>query len=151
MKSTLLFPLWLLAALGQAQNASVIDACAAGLYMIVARGSSEPPGVGRIGVVAGNVSEAIPGSTIVALDYPALFDPYNVSEAAGVAALTSAITKHTSACPSAKIALIGWSQGAQVATDSLCGTDDRGLLGITFEMTPDLASAYENNSRSRTR
>ncbi len=91
----------------QGTNSSV---CSKGLYMIVARGSNEPAGVGRIGVVAGNVSELIPGSTIEALDYPASYDNYLASEVNGLAVMTEQITSYVKKCPGGKIALVGWSQ-----------------------------------------
>ncbi len=78
--------------------------------MIVARGSNEPAGVGRIGVVAGNVSQLIPGSTIEPLDYPASYDNYLPSEVDGLAAMTTQITNYVKKCPNGKIALVGWSQ-----------------------------------------
>ncbi|KAJ9137565.1 Cutinase-domain-containing protein [Pleurostoma richardsiae] len=115
--------------------------CSSGLFMIVARGSSEAPGTGRIGVVAGNVSELIPNSAIVALDYPATFSAYVDSEGLGTAAMTAWIKAYVAACPDGKISLIGYSQGGQVTADTLCGTYD----GQYFARTPDLADTYEQN------
>lgn len=84
--------------------------CSSALHIIVARGSAEAPGTGLMGGVAGNISAVIPGSEIVALDYPAAFDAYFTSEPAGVASLTNALSTYVSACPNGKIALLGYSQ-----------------------------------------
>jgi dienelactone hydrolase len=99
--------------------------------------------VGKIGVVAGNVSEAIPGSTVVAVDYPATFDNYTVSENKGVVAMTSLISSYVAACPAGKIALLGYSQGGQVAMDVVCGTSE-----ASFTVTPDLGDVFKNNRES---
>jgi hypothetical protein len=117
--------------------------CATGLHLIVARGSAEPPGLGRIGVVAGNVTEEIPGSTVSAVDYPATFDAYFASVHTGDVAMSGMIASYIAACPSSKIALLGYSQGGQVAMDVVCGTSE-----TLFTVTPDLGDAYKNNSKS---
>jgi hypothetical protein len=127
-------------ATASSSTASSSITCAKGLHLIVARGSSEAAGLGRIGVVAGNVTEAIPGSTVVAVDYPATFDAYLTSENTGVAAMYALITSYVAACPDSKIALLGYSQGGQVAMDVVCGTNEQ-----FFEVTPDLSAEYRNN------
>ncbi|KAB5576214.1 acetylxylan esterase 2 [Coniochaeta sp. 2T2.1] len=114
--------------------------CATGIHLIVARGSTEPKGLGRIGVVAGNVTEAIPGSTVTAVDYPATFDAYFQSVNLGVTAMTALIASYITACPSGKIALLGYSQGGQVAMDVVCGTSEK-----LFAVTPDLSDAFLHN------
>lgn len=119
--------------------------CATGLHLIVARGSTEPKGLGRIGVVAGNVTEAIPGSTVAAVDYPATFDAYFASVNTGVAAMSAMIAAYVTACPSSKIALLGYSQGGQVAMDVVCGTSE-----TLFTVTPDLGDAFKSNSEFST-
>ncbi|OIW32673.1 cutinase-domain-containing protein [Coniochaeta ligniaria NRRL 30616] len=114
--------------------------CATGLHLIVARGSTEPKGLGRIGVVAGNVTQEIPGSTVSAVDYPATFDAYFASVNMGVAAMNAMIAAYITACPSSKIALLGYSQGGQVAMDVVCGTSE-----TLFTVTPDLSDAFRSN------
>ena len=78
--------------------------------MIASRGSLEPAGAGLIGLVANNVSDKISGSVVVPLEYPATISNYSTSEAAGVEALTDLLTSYIALCPSAKIALLGYSQ-----------------------------------------
>ncbi|KAF6806963.1 Acetylxylan esterase 1 [Colletotrichum sojae] len=114
----------LLAAGAAAQNST--STCASGLHIIAARGSNEPPGPGRIGVVASGVVEAVPGSQIESLDYPAILQTielmdYYSSVTEGVVALKVALTNYTARCPSSKVALLGYSQGANVVADLLCG------------------------------
>ncbi|UQC79542.1 cutinase [Colletotrichum lupini] len=91
-----------------AQNAT--STCATGVYIIVARGSNEAPGSGRIGSVANGTFAAIPGSQIAPLDYPATFDNYSTSVAAGAVALNAALTSYNARCPNSKVALLGYSQ-----------------------------------------
>ncbi|KAI1849536.1 hypothetical protein JX265_013651 [Neoarthrinium moseri] len=98
-----------------------------GVGMIVARASTEAPGTGIIGAVADDVAVQIPGSTITAVDYPATLQNYQSSEGQGVAAMTQLVQNFTASCPDAKMVLMGYSQGAQVAMDVLCGTSETGF------------------------
>ncbi|KAK3688875.1 cutinase-domain-containing protein [Podospora appendiculata] len=114
--------------------------CATGIHMIVARGSIELPGEGRMGVVAGNVSLLIPGSTVSAVDYPATFEAYFASEAKGSEVFTTLIAEYTKQCPKTKIALLGYSQGGQALMDALCGNSEWG-----FTPSADLSESYESS------
>ncbi|KAK3949868.1 cutinase-domain-containing protein [Pseudoneurospora amorphoporcata] len=102
------------------------EPCATGLHMMVARGSSEPAGLGRIGVVARNVTLLIPGSTIEAIDYPATFTNYSDSEEKGAIAFEKRLIDYHERCPDTKVALLGYSQGAHAMMDSLCGNSGEG-------------------------
>nr|RBQ87852.1 hypothetical protein FVER53263_10265 [Fusarium verticillioides] len=108
--------------------------CADGLYMIAVRGTGEDKGSGRIGEIAEDVSKRVNGSTVSPLDYPAtLEDPdYFDSEGAGVEALSEALNDYHSSCPNGKIAVFGYSQGGQVATDVFCGGSDNKPLTMSL-------------------
>ncbi|KAJ4412564.1 hypothetical protein N0V85_003657 [Neurospora sp. IMI 360204] len=97
------------------------EPCATGIHLIVARGSTEAPGLGRIGVVARNVTLLIPGSTIEAIDYPATFANYTTSEEKGAIGFEKRLVDYHEKCPDTKVALLGYSQGAHAMMDSLCG------------------------------
>lgn len=133
----------ILASAGLTAAQTTSSNCTDGLYMIVARATGEQPGTGRVGVVANNVSASIPNSAIQAIVYPATFINYTVSEGVGVTAMTAAIKDRVSACPDGKIALLGFSQGAQVTADTLCGRDDG--AATVFSETPELGAEYERN------
>jgi acetylxylan esterase len=98
--------------------------CATGVHVIVARASGEAPGEGIIGEVAKNVTAAIPGSDSIPVPYPATFGDYFASETYGVGNMTNVITSYVDACPDAKLVLLGYSQGAQVLLDTLCGQSE---------------------------
>ncbi|GAA5999835.1 hypothetical protein JCM10207_005932 [Rhodosporidiobolus poonsookiae] len=89
--------------------------------MVVARASTEPPGEGIIGAVADDVKQQVDGAESVAVDYPATLSNYFASEAEGVDEMTKLVEASAKNCPNSKIALLGYSQGAQVAGDTLCG------------------------------
>ena len=97
--------------------------CYPGVYMIVARGTSEPPGEGTSQQVADKVVAQIPGSASVPLDYPAAPTfAYFASLSQGAITLINEIIQYVDACgESARIALIGFSQGGQVITTALAG------------------------------
>ena len=108
-----------LAVLGLVAGLASADSCATGIHLIVARGSLEVPGTGRIGVVAGNVSLQIPGSTTTAVNYPATFVNYIISEQAGAIAIRTLVTEYVTLCPQARIALLGYSQASFTSTRGL--------------------------------
>ncbi|KAG5988442.1 hypothetical protein E4U43_004748 [Claviceps pusilla] len=143
----LLAPLALLAARATVPASEAGDSpqgCAGdGLYLISIRGSTELPGIGVSGTLLGTqVKDQIKGTKIVALDYPAsLSDPlYADSVVNGTKALTKLISQHVKSCPKDKIAIMGYSQGAQVAMDTVCGSDDSG-----FDKTAPIASDKVEN------
>ncbi|PSS05187.1 cutinase-domain-containing protein [Coniella lustricola] len=109
-------------------------------HIIVSRASTEPAGTGVLGAVADAVVAACPGSDIVANPYPALLSPYLPSEPYGVGNLTELVTTYQACCPHSKIVLMGYSQGAQVTADFLCGTSEVG-----FPATPAYAASVKDS------
>ncbi|KND87502.1 Acetylxylan esterase 2 [Tolypocladium ophioglossoides CBS 100239] len=108
------------ALLAAAQNTAV---CAPGLHIVVARGTGEPQGAGVTGLLADRIAAQVQGSAVAPLDYPATFtDPnYDASVAAGTKAMQAALDNYTAACPGAKVAVMGYSQGAHLSMDAICG------------------------------
>ncbi|KUJ06810.1 cutinase-domain-containing protein [Mollisia scopiformis] len=115
-------------------------ACATGVHMIVARASTEQPGQGIIGAVATQVQQQLPGSDSEAVDYPATLTDYLNSEASGVAAMTKLVENYAVRCPNSKMALLGYSQGAQVVGDMMCGTSE-----ANFNTTKPISAAASKN------
>ncbi|MCJ1381312.1 hypothetical protein MMC17_004422 [Xylographa soralifera] len=141
-----LFFLHVLAHPGELQ--SVLDnPCATGVHMIVARATTEQPGYGALGQVVEEVCSQVNGSTSEAVDYPANglfnFTKYQQSETIGIQNMTNALMAYTQACPQSRIALLGYSQGAQVTGDMLCGrTSDK------FTPTDPVPAKYTGNVRA---
>ncbi|KAK3315546.1 cutinase [Apodospora peruviana] len=102
-------------------------ACALGAHIIVARASTEKPGTGTIGIIANRVANRIPGSDIVAVEYPATLGDYVESETAGVVEMRRLVVEYAAACPQGKIVLMGYSQGAHVSADVVCGNTEDGF------------------------
>ncbi|KPM36473.1 hypothetical protein AK830_g10086 [Neonectria ditissima] len=98
--------------------------CTPGVHIIVARASLEAPGPGIMGAVAEKIINRMPGSDIVAVDYPALLDPYVPSQTAGVANMTKMVQEYAEECPRTNMVLMGYSQGAHVTADVLCGASE---------------------------
>ncbi|KAF4974376.1 hypothetical protein FZEAL_8708 [Fusarium zealandicum] len=101
-------------------------ACAAGAHIIVARGSLEPQGPGIIGQVAQQIVQRIPGSDMESLIYPAEYDNYLPSQTRGVKAMSKMVRAYAKRCPGTKMVLLGYSQGAHVAGDAMCGASSAG-------------------------
>ncbi|KAF5005350.1 hypothetical protein FDECE_8162 [Fusarium decemcellulare] len=93
--------------------------------MVVARGPTEEKGTGVTGNITDSIADRIKGSIVHPLDYPAtLLNPfYTKSEKEGVENMQEVLTNYHESCPDGKIAVLGYSQGAQVAGDSICGPD----------------------------
>lgn len=100
-------------------------ACASGLYMIVARGSNEPAGEGRIAAVTSAVKQQVPGSISVAVDYPASIlggTLYPESVVKGINDAKKKVQDYVAACgANSHIVLLGYSQGGNVMSDMLAG------------------------------
>ncbi|KAI8719533.1 hypothetical protein NCS52_00734300 [Fusarium sp. LHS14.1] len=101
--------------------------CPSGAHIVVARGSEEPQGPGVLGPVAERIKNLVPGSDVESLVYPALFEPYNPSQMAGVAAMTQLVGDFTHQCPNTKVIILGYSQGAHVTLDTFCGPSSAGF------------------------
>ncbi|EME86061.1 carbohydrate esterase family 5 protein [Pseudocercospora fijiensis CIRAD86] len=100
--------------------------CVEGLYILVARGSNEDVGEGSVGSVADAIEARVPNSVSQAIDYPAtiiaLDSNYFTSVADGIEDTKTKIQDYVDACGSAsRIALVGYSQGGNVMTDTLAG------------------------------
>lgn len=96
--------------------------CYGGVYVIGARGSEEAAGYGSVASVVNGVLSAVPNSGAIALDYPAsVLDPlYPESVTDGINTMISLIHNYVDSC-GGKIALVGFSQGGNVVTDTLAG------------------------------
>lgn len=123
--------------------AVVTSSCSTGVKMIVARGSKEPAGFGAIVSVVDAVKAQIPNSSADPVDYPALLDTQEIyarSVIQGTSTMRQQIEDYAAKCPTGKIVLIGYSQGAQVVGDVLCGLSSAG-----FPKSADLGDKYANN------
>ncbi|KAK2683730.1 Cutinase/acetylxylan esterase [Fusarium oxysporum f. sp. vasinfectum] len=103
--------------------------CAKGAHLIVARGSLEPEGPGAMGILAEEIIKLIPGSDMEALVYPALYNEYVESQTEGVRTMNSVINNYVKNCPDTGLILMGYSQGAHVTMDTMCGASSEGFPG----------------------
>jgi hypothetical protein len=109
--------------------------CTTGVHIIVARASTEDPGQGILTNLVIDIFDTIPGSDSVAVDYPATLPDYPESEAKGVVAMNQMIIDYAEECPESKIVLMGYSQGAHVTGDVLCGSDNNDPLSSEYNAT----------------
>ncbi|KAB8213313.1 cutinase [Aspergillus novoparasiticus] len=107
---------------GQKNNCSPI-------HLFVARGTTEPPGDGMMHSLAQRIIADL-GSNRAdreAIDYPATglgeYTAYMDSVRKGSEAIALQVTNYTNRCPTSKLVLLGYSQGAQIIGDALCGTE----------------------------
>jgi hypothetical protein len=99
--------------------------------IITARASTEAAGEGITGAL---VTQVVNASTQTvsraAVSYPATLSNYASSSLQGINALKTQLTNLVNACPSTKVVLMGYSQGAHVVGDVL-GGGQGGSLGAT--------------------
>ncbi|KAK7423040.1 hypothetical protein QQX98_001330 [Neonectria punicea] len=95
------------------QNAPCSD-----ISVIFARGTTEP---GNVGLVTGPpffdaLSEQLGNAslTVQGVDYPATFAGFNLNGTEGVPSMTAFIDQAITSCPSTKLVMSGYSQGALV-------------------------------------
>ncbi|KAF5023120.1 hypothetical protein F66182_4815 [Fusarium sp. NRRL 66182] len=101
--------------------------CAKGAHLIVVRGSLEPQGPGIMGEVAEKIMQLIPGSDMESLVYPALYDEYIESQTRGVRTMTAVVNNYVKTCPDTELILMGFSQGAHITMDVMCGASSTGF------------------------
>lgn len=110
-----------------ADCADVSCTASPGAHIIVTRESDAPQDTSIINVVALGVRSACAGSDIAEVPYPATETDYVSSEQQGVGNLTAMVLDYQTCCPDSAIVLMGYSQGAQVTADFLCGTSETGF------------------------
>ena len=85
------------------------------IEVVFARGTSEPPGIGRVGdSFVGNLRERVSGRSIgiYAVNYPASYDFLAAADGANDA--SAYIQNLVATCPASRIVLGGYSQGAAI-------------------------------------
>src|ERR1700685_3589759 len=89
---------------------------------IVARASTEAQGPGVIGALSEEIQKGVKATVSErSVVYPAALTPYEPSVVKGDEAIKKELTEEVEACPSQKIVLLGYSQGAQIVGDVLGG------------------------------
>jgi cutinase len=118
------------------------DSCPA-VQVVFARGTNEAPGVGATGQAFVDALNArLPGKTVdvYAVDYPASLDFGRATD--GIVDASTKIASIATSCPTTKIVLGGYSQGAAVAGYTTTDAVPAGFAlpaGITGPMSPAIA------------
>lgn len=129
---------------GPAATASAADDSCAAVEVVFARGTFEAPGVGATGqAFVDALTARLPGKTVEAygVNYPASL---NFGQAVdGVADAANKIQSIATECPSTKIVLGGYSQGAAVAGYTTSSTVPAGVTlpaGLSGPLPASVAS-----------
>jgi cutinase len=123
---------------GPAPSASA-DPCS-DVEVVFARGTSEPAGVGRVGQALANALQSQLGGQTVStygVNYPATYDFLTTAE--GAADATARVVALAQQCPSTRVVLGGYSQGAAVV-DMLAGVPPLGNKIGDIASAPPLPS-----------
>jgi cutinase len=115
------------------------------VQMVFARGTSEPPGIGRVGqALLDALTPQLGGRTIAAygVNYPATYD--FLAAANGAEDATNFISATVAQCPGTRFVLGGYSQGAAVI-DMLAGIPPLGNKIGEVGSAPPLPVALDGN------
>jgi cutinase len=129
---------------GPAATANAANDSCADVEVVFARGTFEGPGVGATGqAFVDALSARVPGTTVSSygVNYPASLDFGQAVD--GIADATNRIQTIASQCPSTKIVLGGYSQGAAVAGYSTSSVVPAGVAlpaGLSGPMPASVAS-----------
>jgi hypothetical protein len=123
----------------QILNTTRINFCS-DVHQIIVRATGEPPSMGVIGTLATLINSRLPGSTLEWIDYPAVLMPYDQSTSEGNRNLQNVVRGWADKCEG-KIVLLGYSQGAQIVGDVMCGAG--GGIGLGPHIDP-LEEKYQN-------
>lgn len=113
--------------------------------VVFARGTSEAPGVGRVGqAFANSLSAQLAGLTVgtYGVNYPASYDFLHT--ATGATDATDRIAAMAQQCPGTRIVLGGYSQGAAVV-DMLAGVPPLGNKVGNIGSAPPLPGSLNSN------
>ena len=125
-------------------SANAADDSCPSIEVVFARGTNEAPGVGATGQAFVDALNArLPGKTVdvYAVDYPASLSFGQAAD--GIVDASNKIESIAANCPTTKIVLGGYSQGAAVAGYTTTDTVPAGFAlpaGITGPMSPAIAS-----------
>ena len=131
--------------------------CVDGVFIVAARGSdsswtdpntTDPDyaSIGGMQTIADQIISAVgKGSYLSAVPYPASsdFTQYSTSRGHGIDAAQSMIRNYVDQCKSTvtpRVVVLGYSQGAQVISDSLAGGDGRASLDAYKQYSKYLTS-----------
>jgi cutinase len=113
--------------------------------VVFARGTSEPPGIGRVGqALVDALTPQLGGRTVstYAVNYPASYDFLNT--AVGADDATGRIATLAAQCPNTRVVLGGYSQGAAVV-DMLAGVPPLGNRIGSIGSAPPLPAGLNGN------
>jgi hypothetical protein len=114
--------------------------CAA-VSIITARASTEAAGEG---ITGGLVTQVVNASaqtvSRASVSYPATLNNYANSSLQGINALKTQLTNLVNSCPSTKVVLMGYSQGAHVVLDVLGGGQGGSLGTATAPISTSIGS-----------
>ncbi|KAJ6139399.1 hypothetical protein N7471_005885 [Penicillium samsonianum] len=110
------------------------DECATGVHAIIARGEGGGDDLNVLSTLSDLILKQIPGSTTLGLPY----DHENVLTNSaklhtvhdGAVLMQQFVQEYSESCPQTKIVVVGYSMGAVLMMDSLCGTSEIGLFFV---------------------
>ncbi|KAK4861105.1 hypothetical protein LT330_004021 [Penicillium expansum] len=111
------------------------DECATSVHAIIARGQGGGDDLNVMSTLSDLILEQIPGSTTLGLpyDHENVLTDYAKMHTVhdGAVLMQQFVQEYSESCPQTKIVVVGYSMGAVLMMDSLCGTSEVGFFFVT--------------------
>ncbi|KAJ5974621.1 hypothetical protein N7481_011831 [Penicillium waksmanii] len=114
--------------------------CASGVHVIISRGQGPGNDLSVMKALSDKIIDQIPGSTT--LGFPFDHDPEDkfTAVSSGALMLQGYVADYVKSCPKSKLALVGYSLGAVLTMEALCGTSSLLLIPV-----PPLDPSYNTS------
>ncbi|KAJ5112770.1 hypothetical protein N7532_000815 [Penicillium argentinense] len=104
--------------------------CATGVHAIISRGQGPGGDLSVMGALSDMILDQIPGSTTLGFPFDHDADDKFTAVHSGALMLQQYVHDYVDSCPKAKIALIGYSLGAVLTMEAICGTSSLLLIPL---------------------
>ncbi|KAJ5172373.1 hypothetical protein N7492_004966 [Penicillium capsulatum] len=117
---------------GQRVHGQTVDSekCATGIHAVVSRGQGSGDDLDVMGTLTDLILQQIPGSTVLGLPYDHGAKDKFKAVSQGALMLQKYVREYADSCPQSKVAVIGYSLGACLTMEAICGTSSLGLTNV---------------------
>ncbi|KAJ5243461.1 acetylxylan esterase precursor, partial [Penicillium citrinum] len=113
----------------QSQDVASKD-CATGVHAIISRGQGAGDDLSVMKALSDRILDQIPGSTTLGFPFDHDAEDKFTAVHSGALMLQQYVKKYVKSCPKSKIVLVGYSLGAVLTMEAVCGTSSLLLIPV---------------------